>query len=67
MHLETDGLDANLNDMSIDLIPASLEQDIDVIARRYRKAGGMGIQVLNLVVGHAENLMERLPDPVKDH
>jgi len=67
VHLETDGLDANLNDMSIDLIPASLEQDIDVIARRYRKAGGMGIQVLNLVGGHAENLMERLPDPVKDH
>ena len=52
--------------MSNDLTPITLDHDIAVIAKRYRKAGGLGIQVLNLVGGQAENLLERLPDPVKD-
>ena len=52
--------------MGTDLSTADLERDINEIAKRYRKAGGVGIQVLNLVGGQAENLMERLPDPVKE-
>ncbi|MGH1578165.1 EcsC family protein [Planktotalea sp.] len=48
------------------LIPADLDRDITLIAERYCKAGGVGIQVLNLLGGQAENLLERLPDPVKD-
>ena len=52
--------------MSNELTPITLDHDIAVIAKRYRKAGGLGIQVLNLVGGQAENLLERLPDPVKD-
>ncbi|MEN8933542.1 EcsC family protein [Planktotalea arctica] len=52
--------------MSTDIIPAALERDIALIAQRYRKAGGLGIQVLNLVGGQAENLLERLPQGVKD-
>ena len=35
-------------------------------ARRYHRAGGLGLQIMNLVGGQAENLLERLPDPVKD-
>jgi hypothetical protein len=35
------------------------------LARRHRAAGGVGLQVLNMIGGRAENLMERLPDQVK--
>ncbi len=52
--------------MNKELNAPNLEREIVDIAKRYRKAGGVGIQVLNLVGGQAENLMERLPDPVKD-
>ncbi|MGB7316839.1 MAG: EcsC family protein [Planktotalea sp.] len=52
--------------MDIVHTPENLEQDIALIAKRYRKAGGVGIQVLNLVGGQAENLLERLPDVVKE-
>lgn len=43
----------------------SLEDDIARIAVRYRKAGGVGMQVLNMVGGQAENLLDRLPSGVK--
>ncbi|MCT4558712.1 MAG: EcsC family protein [Pelagimonas sp.] len=36
------------------------------LARRHRGAGNLGMQVLNLVGGQAENLLERLPDTAKD-
>ncbi len=52
--------------MTTDLISSELEREIGLIAQRYRKAGGVGLQVLNLIGGQAENLLERLPDPVKD-
>ncbi|MHC0053290.1 EcsC family protein [Actibacterium sp. D379-3] len=39
---------------------------LDALARRYRAAGGIGMHVLTLIGGRAENLLERLPDPVKD-
>ena len=44
----------------------SAEAELRALAKRYAKAGGLGLQVLNLVGGQAENLLERLPDPVKD-
>lgn len=47
------------------VISEELEREIAVIGARYRKAGGVGIQVLNLLGGQAENLLERLPDSVK--
>ncbi|SPF80991.1 EcsC family protein [Pseudoprimorskyibacter insulae] len=47
-------------------IDPETDQDLILLARRYRKAGGVGMQVLNLVGGQAENLLERLPDAVKD-
>ncbi len=53
--------------MGIELTRVDLDKEIALIAKRYRKAGGVGIQVLNLVGGQAENLLEKLPDQVKDH
>lgn len=48
------------------LIRHEFEAEIEKLALRYRKSGGVGLQVLNLVGGQAENLLERLPDRVKD-
>lgn len=43
-----------------------LEAELDSLARQHRAAGGVGIQVLNLIGGQAENLLARLPRPVRD-
>lgn len=45
--------------------PVDAEAELDALARRYRAAGGMGIQVLNAVGGKAESLLDRLPAPVR--
>lgn len=45
--------------------PVDVEAELDVLAARYRRAGGFGIDVLNLVGGRAEDLLERLPDQVR--
>lgn len=47
-------------------LPIDTEAEIAALARRYRAAGGVGMQVLGLIGGKAENLLERLPDPVKE-
>ncbi|MHA7875747.1 EcsC family protein [Roseivivax sp.] len=49
-----------------DLVPADLSADLDALARRHRCAGGVGLQLLNILGSQAENLIERLPDRVKD-
>ncbi|ANT60750.1 protein EcsC [Salipiger sp. CCB-MM3] len=49
-----------------ELVPVSIEAEIAALARRHRAAGGVGLQVLNLIGGKAENLLERLPDSVKN-
>ncbi|MCE0503795.1 EcsC family protein [Roseivivax sp. GX 12232] len=49
-----------------DLVPADLSADLDALARRHRRAGGVGLQLLNILGSLAENLIERLPDRVKD-
>jgi hypothetical protein len=48
-----------------DIIPKPENDPINDVANRYRRAGGLGLQVMNLVGGQAENLLERLPDAVK--
>jgi uncharacterized protein (DUF697 family) len=48
-----------------DIIPKPENDPINDLANRYRRAGGLGLQVMNLVGGQAENLLERLPDAVK--
>jgi ElaB/YqjD/DUF883 family membrane-anchored ribosome-binding protein len=42
------------------------EEEIAALARRYRGAGSLGMQVLSMIGGQAENLLERLPDTAKD-
>lgn len=42
-----------------------VDAELDRLAHRYRAAGGLGIQVLNLLGGQAEGLLDRLPEPVR--
>lgn len=49
-----------------DLILPDISDEIRALARRHRAASNVGMQVLNLVGGQAENLLERLPDAAKD-
>ncbi|MFP4273972.1 MAG: EcsC family protein [Paracoccaceae bacterium] len=48
------------------LIPVHVSTELDALALRYRRAGGVGLEVLNLLGGQAENLLERLPARIKD-
>jgi uncharacterized protein (DUF697 family) len=48
-----------------DIILKPENDPINDLANRYRRAGGLGLQVMNLVGGQAENLLERLPEAVK--
>ncbi|WP_143535121.1 EcsC family protein [Roseivivax jejudonensis] len=41
------------------------DHELMALARRHRRAGGVGLQVLNVIGSQAENLLERLPDRVK--
>jgi len=45
--------------------PVDPEDEIARLARRYRAAGGMGIQVLNTLGTQAGGLLDRLPAPVR--
>jgi uncharacterized protein (DUF697 family) len=45
--------------------PVDREGTVKDIALRYRKAGGLGIEVLSLVGGQADSLLDRLPPPVR--
>lgn len=45
--------------------PVDADAELDRLAARCRAAGGLGIQLLNLVGGKAESLMDRLPEPVR--
>ncbi|MYM54834.1 EcsC family protein [Thalassovita mangrovi] len=44
-----------------------LETELDALAARYRGAGGVGIQVLNMIGGQAEQLLDRLPESVRSN
>lgn len=48
-------------------LPVAIDVDAELenIARRYKAASGVGINVLNLIGGQAENLLERLPTSVR--
>lgn len=50
---------------STQLAPIDLDAELDSLARRYRAASGVGIQVLNLIGGQAEGLLDKLPKPVR--
>ncbi len=42
-----------------------VEARLDQIAKRYKSAGGVGINVLNVIGGSAEGLIDKLPSPVR--
>lgn len=46
--------------------PIDPEAELARIAARYKAAGGLGIQVLNLLGTRADSLLDRLPKPVSD-
>ena len=47
--------------------PADLDlsTELDALARRYRGASGAGVQLLNLIGGQTESLLDKLPDGVR--
>lgn len=47
-------------------LPDTVTDEIDRLVERYRAANGPAMQLLGMVGGQAENLLERLPDRVKD-
>lgn len=47
-------------------VEVDLDAEMAALAKRYHKASGPGIQVLNLLGSSAENLLERLPEGVRD-
>lgn len=49
------------------LIVVDIEAELDRLAREYRQAGGMGLQVLNLIGTQADSLLDRLPKGVRDN
>lgn len=46
---------------------ADAEQRLDVLAATYRQAGRSGVQIVNMLGAQAENLLNRLPAPVRDN
>ena len=48
------------------LIPVDVDATLDRLSLRHSRAGGLGIQVLNLIGSQTETLLERLPTPVRD-
>jgi hypothetical protein len=49
----------------VDPSALDLEAELDQLARRYRGASGPVIELLNLLGGSAENLLDRLPEKVR--
>ena len=45
--------------------PVDVDAQLDAIARRYTRAGGLGVDLLNLVGGKAEGLLDQLPAGVR--
>lgn len=45
--------------------PVDAEAELDRLAARYKAASGGGVQLLNLLGGKAEGLLDRLPGPVR--
>jgi hypothetical protein len=46
-------------------VPVDVDARLDALALRYRRASGMGVDLLNLIGGKAESLLDRLPEGVR--
>ncbi|WP_299283473.1 EcsC family protein [uncultured Tateyamaria sp.] len=47
-------------------LPLDMDTELERLARRYKGAGGLGIQLLNTLGTRADGLLDRLPAPVRD-
>lgn len=45
--------------------PVDVDASLDALADRYKRAGSFGIDILNLIGGRAEGLLDRLPDAAR--
>jgi EcsC family protein len=52
-------------DPAPELADAQIEAEIQRLAQQYRSASGVGLNLLNMLGGQAENLLDRLPSPVR--
>lgn len=52
-------------DIALQTEPVDVEAALDALADRYRRAGGVGIDVLNLIGGRAESLIDKLPQAAR--
>ncbi|KAJ56002.1 protein EcsC [Actibacterium mucosum KCTC 23349] len=48
------------------LSPEQIAREVDALAARYRQANGIGIQILNMAGEQAENLLTRIPEPMRN-
>lgn len=55
-----------MNEIILVSKPLDTDAELDRLARRYKAAGGLGIQVLNALGTQADGLLGRLPAPVRD-
>ncbi|SFP05327.1 EcsC family protein [Tranquillimonas alkanivorans] len=51
---------------STDSLSPDVRTELEALAQRFRAADNVGMQVLNLVGGRAEGLLDRLPDGVRE-
>lgn len=47
-------------------VVVNIDEELDLLAKRYGAAGGVGIDLLNLLGAQADGLVEGLPRPVRD-
>lgn len=48
------------------VVPIDMHAQLDVLADRYKRAGGGAVELLNVVGGRAEGLLDRLPTPARE-
>lgn len=44
------------------IVPVDVDAQLDVLARRYKRASGGAVDLLNIIGGRAEGLLDRLPN-----
>jgi len=60
------------SDLTVELLEKPISQDIvsdrlDVLAKRYAAAGGPVIQILNMIGGQTDDLLDKLPKGLRDN